>query len=87
MDAGAQLHGGREAERPTMWLMSDFEALAFIATVALMVMLALVVASARQVVRQRVTYLGFAVRGERNGQPREQAAWASRLICFGGSVN
>jgi hypothetical protein len=41
MDAGAQLHGGREAERPTMWLMSDFEALAFIATVALMVMLAL----------------------------------------------
>jgi hypothetical protein len=44
MDVGAQLHGGREAESPTMWLMSDIEALAFIATVALMVMLALVVA-------------------------------------------
>jgi hypothetical protein len=50
MDAGAQLHSGREAERPTMWLMSDIEAVAFIATVALMVMLALVVASTRQVV-------------------------------------
>jgi hypothetical protein len=47
MDAGEQLHGGRETERPTMWLMSDIEALAFIATVALMVMLALVVASTR----------------------------------------
>jgi hypothetical protein len=50
-------------------------------------MLALLVASARQGVRQRVTHRGFAVHGERNGQPREQAAWASRLICFGGSVN
>ena len=43
MDAGAQLHGGREAERPTMWLMTDLEALAFIGIVALMVAMALIV--------------------------------------------
>ena len=44
MDAGAQLHSGREAERPTMWLMSDIEAAAFIAIVALMLALAVMVA-------------------------------------------
>jgi hypothetical protein len=42
MDAGAQLHGGRKAERPTMWLMSDIEAA--VAIVALMLALAVMVA-------------------------------------------
>ena len=36
--------GGREAERPTMWLMTDLEALAFIGIVALMVAVALAMA-------------------------------------------
>ena len=40
---GAQLHGGRESERPTMWLMSDIAA-AFIAIVALILALAVMVA-------------------------------------------
>ena len=35
--------GGREAERPTMWLRTDLEALAFIGIVALMVAMALIV--------------------------------------------